>query len=938
MGKVIALEHPELACVQVDLDPSDPKKQGEYALLGMGERATLLQQDAQLLFNEVWSDSEIPEAYDDGLYHALRVREEQIAFRHGIRYVARLRKSPLVAASAFLLTISARGSLENLRLEATRRQKPAAGEVEIRVQATGLNFIDVLDALDLLPPISHHGGECAGEVVAIGDSGCGFAIGDAVVALVFGSSSYVSHASYVTVKAEFVIAYPEGLTPHQAATIPVNFLTAYYALRPSLAPRPPCPPNSGGGRGMAAGDRVLIHAAAGGTGMAAVQLAQLAGAEVFATASPTKWEALQKMGVKHIYNSRTLDFADEVMADTNGQGVDIVLNSLSGEGFIAKSLSVLAPAGRFVEIGKRNIWEAAQVAEFSDNISYYLVDLLQLCQEEPTRIQTMLRELMPHFAPTPKATLPAEGHDKALRPLPRKVFPITDAVSAFRYMQQAKHIGKIVLAFDEAYHALRVQPFPVSNRQDQPKVPLHPQGMIKEDSTYLITGGLGGLGLLVAQWMVERGARHLVLIGRREPKDAVRSQLKELEKHAKVRVAQADVSQIEQLARVLADIDPSYPLKGIIHAAGVLSDGTLRKQNWASFAKVFAPKVQGAWNLHQLTKEMGFLHPSPLLVRGAGGEGLDFFVLFSSAASLLGSAGQANHAAANAFLDALAHSRRAQGLPAMAINWGAWDKVGAAAQREAGKQLLKRGLGSIAPQQGLEILEQLMIQKPVQIGVVPINWSQFRANTPFLADFNAFVRSPPVSSHTRRGVGGEGSSPALPSALLVRGAGGEGPSPTLIEQLETASPDERRTLLRRHVCATIRKILLTDRAIPPESGFFELGMDSLTSIELRNELVDSLGCELSSTLTFDYPTVNALVDYLDSQLPKGPRGHVGAYPCGRPSGRPSDEQDAPKAIIAAGHDQEKKFPDLPTASNNRPYAAALQLAEQLGLDWDGFDE
>nr|AXN93621.1 PuwB [Symplocastrum muelleri NIVA-CYA 644] len=750
MGKVIALEHPELNCVRVDLDPN-----------AVGN-------EAQALFEEIFAD--------DG--------EDQIAFRDGDRYVARLipyqkNQNFVIENQPYRLEISDRGTLENLTLQPTARRQPGAGEVEIQVEATGLNFRDVLNALGLYPgdpgPL---GGECAGRVAAIGEGVEGFKVGDAVVAVAAGSFS-----QYATVNAQMVALKPELLSFEEAATIPIAFLTAYYTLY-HLA-------------NISTGDRILIHAATGGVGQAAVQLAQQAGTEVFATASSSKWEFLKSMGVKHIMNSRTLDFAQQVMTLTSNQGVDIVLNSLTSEEFIAKTLSVLGNKGRFLEIAKRGAWDYGQVLHDRPDTSYFLVDLVQVCQQQPALIQSMLRQLMQQF------------EAGKLKPLPQKVFPIHNVVDAFRYMQQAKHIGKIIVTQTRA-------------------IPASPKPLFSRDSTYLITGGMGGLGLLVADWMVQKGVRHLVLVGRNGASSSVSNQLRELEKAGvQVVVAKADVSEAEELSQVLSEITQSLPpLRGIIHAVGVLDDGILQQQNWERFAKVMAPKVEGAWNLHHLTENLP----------------LDFFVLFSSVASLLGSPGQANHAAANAFQDALAYYRQARGLPGLSINWGAVSEIGAAAKRQAGGWIEAKGIGTISPQQVLEVLEEQLISQPkAQVGVVPVNWSKFiqqSAPWPLFADLQ---QAPDRSQEQHSG---------------------------FLQQLETMPAGERVAYLVAHVRSQVAIVLGMAPSAPInlQQGFFDLGMDSLTSVELRNRLQTSLECSLPATLAFKYPTVEALADYLATEV------------------------------------------------------------------------
>ena len=456
LSRVIAMEHPELHCTCLDLPP------------------LFEESDIQLLLEELW----FPDS------------ENQIAYRQGIRHVARLvrrtsdkvetaSKTPPLSQEPLQVRISNYGSLENLSLVPMKRQPPERGEVEIQVCVTGLNFRDVLNALGLLKEYyAKHMGiscaadmtfgfECAGKIVAIGEGVKSHHLGDEVMAVM---PVHKALGSFVTIPAELTVPKPENLSFAETATIPLAFLTAYYGLNYLAKIKP--------------GERVLIHAAAGGVGQAAVQLAQRAGAEVFATASPGKWEFLKSMGVKCVMNSRTLDFADEIMSITAGQGVDVVLNSLNGE-FIAKSFEVLGKNGRFVEIGKIGIWDESRVLQFRPDVSYFHFDLGEVRRQNPDFISTRLRELMHEFK---------QGR---LKPLPYKNFPVSDVVSAFRYMAGAKHIGKVVISMPEIEKSADSKQF-----------------SIKENSSYLITGGLGALGLKVAQWMVEQGAKHLVLMGR----------------------------------------------------------------------------------------------------------------------------------------------------------------------------------------------------------------------------------------------------------------------------------------------------------------------------------------------------------------------------------------------------------------------------------------
>jgi acyl transferase domain-containing protein/NADPH:quinone reductase-like Zn-dependent oxidoreductase/acyl carrier protein/SAM-dependent methyltransferase len=762
MGRTLALEHPEFRCVQIDLDST----------LALAQQAAML-----------WAEIRAT-AYN--VEPSAQPIEEQVALRRNARCVARLaRYAPPpglpLPDGPYRLAIAERGGLDNICLQPTTRQAPAAGEVEIRVHASGLNFLDVLDVLGILPfDRALLGGECAGEIVQVGAEVTGFQVGDRVAALTAGAFS-----QYVTVLSDLVVKLPPMLTFEQAAGIPSNFLTAHYALHRMAKIQP--------------GDKILIHAAAGGTGMAAIQIAQAAGAEIYATASPGKWPTLQSLGIIHLYNSRTLAFADQILADTDGQGVNIVLNSLTGAGFMEKNLAVLAKGGHFLELAKRDIWQADAVYSTRADIHYHFVDLITVAKEEPAWIRTQLATLMAHFA------------DGTLYPLPQTAFAIQEAVAAFRYMQQAKHIGKIVLT-----------------------APVGESPLVKTDATYLITGGLGGLGLAVAAWLAEQGARHLLLVGRRTPHAEIQPQLERLTAlGVTLTVAQADVTDRTQLQQVLQQVDSRYPLRGVIHSVGVLDDGPLVQQTWPRFRRVLAPKLQGSWHLHELTKALP----------------VDFFVLFSSMTGLLGNRGQANHAAANAFLDAFVHYRRARGLPALSIQWGGWSEIGAAADlvRENRQWMAARGQGAIAPQQGIAafayLLAQNQEQRATQVGVMPIQWPQFLANVAatnlFYHDFRQADLTTPLPAVTE-------------------------PVANLRHQLKAADADSRQQLLADYLRATVAKVLgLRDpKQIHPHQGLLEMGLDSLMAIELRNQMGRTLEQKLPSTLIFDYPTLAELHQYL----------------------------------------------------------------------------
>ena len=780
LGRVIALEHPELNCRRLDLS------------LPEGKKAIDLEELAQLI-QEVQS----PDA------------EDQIAYRQGERYVARLCNYEddaqpdllsIPADRSFQLKLSEYGLLDNLKLESAVRSPLSPHDVEIQVEAAGLNFRDVLNALGLLKEYyAEHlgitqasqltfGFECAGTVVAVGDQVSHLQVGDEVMATMLTDGA----SRFVTTRSEFVIPKPQQMSFAEAATLPLAFLTAYYGLQ-HLAD-------------LQAGDKVLIHAAAGGVGQAAVQVAQAAGAEIFATASPSKWDFLKAQGIRHLMNSRTLDFADKILQITEGEGVDVVLNSLNGE-FIDRSFEALADDGRFVELGKIGIWDEQQVQQNYPNAKYFPFDLGEVTRANPELIRDLWRELGDRF------------NQNHFQPLPIKTFPIQASIKAFRYMQQAKHIGKVVLTLPPVTESLK------------------PAVSIERERTYLITGGLGALGLKVAQWIVEQGGSHIVLTGRRAPSEKVKAIIKQMESDgANISVILGDISQRQSVQSTIEQLTDSPeggkpPLKGIIHAAGVLDDGLLSQLSWQQFSRVMAPKVEGTWHLHELTQSLS----------------LDFFVCFSSIASLIGSPGQGNYAAANAFMDALMQHRKAIGLPGLSINWGPWSEVGMAAQLDSDvrDRLRARGVNPLDPQQGLKMLGELLAQPIPQIGAFSIDWPKFTAQLP-----------PGVSL------------PVLDRFKSVSGAEKEGYLQGL-EQLKQIPIAKRRNYLMAHIQAEIAEVLGYDSPdeIALDQPLADLGVDSLMAVELANQLEHNLGPTIPASFLFEHPTLEGLVSYLVEQMP-----------------------------------------------------------------------
>jgi NADPH:quinone reductase-like Zn-dependent oxidoreductase len=670
------------------------------------------------------------------------------------------------------------GTLDGVELVPAAVEATAPHEVRIRVLAAGVNFRDVLVTLGMYPgdapPL---GAECSGVVVDVGASVTEFRSGDRVVGFAPGSM-----ASEVSVPAAFVAPLPHALTSEAAAGLPVAFLTAHYGLHELARLQP--------------GERILIHAGTGGVGMAAVQLAKRCGATVFATAgSPEKREWLRAHGVEHVMDSRSLAFVAEIAAATNGEGVDVVLNSLAGE-FIRASFQTLGRAGRFLELGKRDILTVADAAALRPDVRYCAYDLGAEAHANPALIRPMLDEILAGLA------------DGSLEPLPVTSFALGDAPDAFRHMAQARHIGKIVL-----------------------RVAAGEDGLVTPNGTYWVTGGFGALGLETARWLVRSGARSLVLSGRRQPGAEARADIAVLERDGvNVYVAQGDIADGRHVQQVLDHVAAGMPpLRGIVHAAGAVRDAVLMRQRWEDCREVLRGKAHGALLLDEMTRTLP----------------LDFFVLYSAAGALLGAAGQGMYPAANLELDALARTRRARGLPALSVAWGMWADKGMAAAERGHDVWAARGLHTITPDLGFACLERLLRNHATCGVVLPIDWTRFLSRLPDGLDRDFF-----------RGV--------APSARDASAAIDSPSGPAFCDRLSAMAAGQRRQAVLAHIGACARQVLGLDEAtlVPAREPLKDLGLDSLTAMELRNTLVRSIKSALPATLLFDYPTPDQLAGYL----------------------------------------------------------------------------
>jgi NADPH:quinone reductase-like Zn-dependent oxidoreductase/acyl carrier protein len=723
---------------------------------------------------------------------ATPVDEPEIAVRQGKLLASRLlpwaRSGHLTVPRGgdYVLAPTERGAIDNLRIVEKDVPAPDEGYVQVRVEAAGLNFRDVLNVLGLYPgdpgPI---GGDFAGVVTSLGEGVTGLEVGQRVYGSMQGAFS-----SRFNVPAQFLAPIPDGVSAVEAATIPAAALTVRLSFDwAQLKP----------------GDKVLIHAASGGVGLAAVQMAQAKGATVFATASTFKRSTLRKLGVEYVYDSRTTEFADQILADTDGKGVDVVLNSLTSEGFIEATLRATAQNGRFAEIAKRDIWSHAQMAEARSDIAYEIVALDTVMLTEPDRIRDLLTEVSEGLA----AAVDSSRERSSVvewRPLPAEIYPLTEARAAFRRMQQARHIGKIVCQIPS---------------------PLQPRA----DRSYLITGGLGAIGLHTASYLAQLGAGDIVLTSRRTPDADAQRAIEEITERYKCRVQvfAADVGDESEVAKLLERIRAELsPLAGVVHLAGVLDDALLSQQSLERFRTTLAPKAFGACHLDRLTK----------------GDELDFFIVSSSVSALFGSPGQANYAAANAMLDGLVAQRRAQGLPATGVNFGPWAQGGMASSEAATANISAQGLIPMEPSAALGALAEVVANGTGQAAVIKANWQ----------------RAAKVLGRSR---------PPILDLVLPSAVGEVTGDSELLKQLQEIPGPQRAGFVTEFLQREVQNFLRLASPPAATSRFLDLGTDSLMAIELRNRLHSQFGgaFTINATAVFDYPTIGGLAEYLVGQLP-----------------------------------------------------------------------
>ncbi|GAM27561.1 hypothetical protein SAMD00019534_107370 [Acytostelium subglobosum LB1] len=565
----------------------------------------------------------------------------EVAFRSSKRYTYDFQsqlvldesiKSTVVAPKderRYQVEICDNGVISDLSIVETARVSPKDGQVEIKVDITSLNFRDILKTLGRDYDANHIatiGDEFAGVVTAVGNGVSHLTVGDKV----FGINMARSMCSHITCDADLVFSIPTNMTSEQACTIPITFLTAWYSIVVQAK--------------LQAGEKILIHSAAGGVGLSAVQIAKHLGAEIFVSVgTKDKVEFMKTIGIAadHILNSRNASFHDDIMRLTNGAGVDVVLNSLSGD-LIAKSILSLANYGRFVEIGKKDIYSDSKIGllPFRNNLSYLAVDVAQMTINRRAYLANLMNKtLLPLF------------ESKSLNPLPLNTFNISNVVQSLRYMSSGNHIGKNLVSWCDINKVAHTVDLPLT---------------LATGATYMFTG-LGGLAMTMANKMVQLGAKNLVFVSRNGADTKQKQSFIESLSGVNVCVKKCDLTNENKTRSVFAElIKEGHVIKGVFHTAGLLQDKRLVEQTLSSFNVAFHSKATSALNLHNASIE---LLEQPL----------DYFVTFGSAITALGNPGQSNYATGNRLVEALTLHRKQSGLNATCLHLAPIPEIGMSA-------------------------------------------------------------------------------------------------------------------------------------------------------------------------------------------------------------------------------------------------------------------
>lgn len=773
-GRVVRSEYPRISCTFVDLADSS-------------------EECLRRLVDEVLADDPESEVVLEGglrRVHRMEVVEHSAAKGETKLIKVNTGETPVK------LALQTPGQLGTLHWKRSERRPPGAGEVEIQVAFAGINFKDILKFSGQISPRvtrdtfmeDEVGMECFGQVVAVGQGVEHVTVGDEIMATI----SEGCFQSYVTTNSPYVVKQPANTTGEEAVVV-VPFMTAIYGLCDIARLR--------------AGERVLIHNASGGVGLAAIQVAQKVGAQVFATAGTAeKRDYLRELGVQYVTDSRSLQFVDDIRGWTDGEGVDVVLSALTGEALI-ESFHLLNTYGRYIDIGKKDFVENSllPMRAFNRGLTYSALDMDRIFRDRVDDVLDVIERMQRGFE---------EGYYRAI---PTQSFPASDIAGALRFMAQARHIGKLVVA--------------VANQEIEVPTDEAPR-LVRADGTYLVSGGLDGFGREVARWLATKGAGGLVLLSRRGKTapgaEETREELEAL--GARVRIEAVDVTDAEALSTVLHDARASMgPLRGVFHSAMVLDDQFIHALTRERLRRVLRPKVEGAWNLHAATID----------------DPLEHFLCFSSISSLVGNAGQVSYVAANGFLDGLAVYRRRLGLPALTINWGALGEVGVVTRsREVSMALESAGIRGMTTKEALQAMERAMVGHDAQLGMFDIDWSRWETLNPQTARLPMYRTVCALSQADKM---------ARPTLALAR-------------ELLSVETEQRGAVvadrLRQEISALLR--LDVDR-IGLHQALSDLGVDSLLAMELVASL-QKQGFELTVVDMMQGPTLTQLADKVVAQL------------------------------------------------------------------------
>ncbi len=766
--QVLYNEKPDLGIKLIDLDPD----------ISLSEQTSLILQ-------EIIKETD---------------KEDIVAFRQGQRFVKRCENisrprrefrydcnNDKKNSHVIELTVDSPGTLDGLCLETIPRKDIKPHEVEIKVKAAGINFRDLLKVLGVYPTEASDarmlGDECAGIVTNVGDCVTSFSKGDRVA--VIGLGCFKTH---LTLAADRLIKLPDFMSLDLAAACLTNYMTIYYALVIKADIKP--------------GERILVHSAAGGIGLATIQMAKLKKAEIFATAGTKfKRDLLRSLGVTHVYNSRTLDFAEKIYQDTNGEGVDIVLNSLAGP-YIEKSMNLLRNYGRFLELGKRDIYGKTHISlyPFRKNISYFAIDMAEMFSKDSNVGNLVIKELQSFF------------QDNLVAHHCYSMFSMANYKEAFNHMSKALHFGKLVL-----------KPSWGELTSPVPFIPEKP--LVKHDRSYLIIGGARGLGLQIAKWLVEKGAKNIILVNRSgKAYPETESEILTLQQKAMVLIYKTDISdhaQVKDLIQKISDIHP--PLDGVFHCAVVLRDNEIQSMTKDDAYQVLAPKAFGGIYLHEATKELD----------------LSMFLLMGSMAGFMGNLGQSNYAAANTILKSIAGLRIKQGLCAQYIDWGLFSQTGIVSRdEELLKKVRKLGFGGLTNNDFKDYLDRILGNKHLIWGVPGYGFE-----THFKGSINIAPRLSLIGNRikSRQKKGGE----SLTSDFLSM------PKDIRLEKM---------VMLVKHTLSDLLDIETDD--IEDDDKLAELGIDSLNGIELLTRFESELGTSISPTSLVQAPTIQLISERL----------------------------------------------------------------------------